>query len=251
MMRFSRTMTAIAIASFPAAVLAASPPARNVVLVHGGLVDGSVWRPVYDILTKDGYKVSIVQNGLQTMAEDVAATKRVLDQQTGPVVLVGQSIGGSIITEAGADPKVVALVYVAALQPDQGENAADLNAKMPAASANDVKGTADYYYDFPPALFPALVAADVPLAQARFMAASQQPMGGAMFSDRISIAAWRTKPSYAIVATEDKSLNPDLQRFMYKRAGATITEIKASHAVFLSKPAAVAKVIKQAAEGKK
>lgn len=225
----------------------ASAEAKEIVLVHGTLVDGSGWRAVYDILKKDGYRVSIVQQPLTTLEADVAATRRVLDRQQGPVVLVGQSYGGTVISVAGDDPKVKALVYVAALQPDVGESTADLNVRMPAAAPSaDLKMAGEFLY-MDPSRFAANVAADVPVATAEFMAASQAPTSPAIFSTKLSVAAWRTKPSYGIVATEDRSINPDLQRFMYKRAGAKITEIRASHAVYISQPHAVANVIETAA----
>jgi len=182
--------------------------ATNVVLVHGALVDGSSWRAVYDILRKDGYRVSIVQEPLTSLDDDVAATKRVLDLQDGPVVLVGHSYGGTIITTAGADPKVRALVYVAALQPDAGESTGELAGRMPSQS-NDIKSTKDGYLYLDPSKFAANFP-DLPKAQADFMATSQVPVSGAAFSAKVTVAAWHDKPSYAIVATQDRQLNPDL-----------------------------------------
>jgi pimeloyl-ACP methyl ester carboxylesterase len=219
--------------------------ATNVVLVHGALVDGSSWRAVYDILRKDGYRVSIVQEPLTSLDDDVAATKRVLDLQDGPVVLVGHSYGGTIITVAGADPKVKALVYVAALQPDAGESTGELAGRMPSQS-NDIKSTKDGYLYLDPSKFAANFP-DLPKAQADFMATSQVPVSGAAFSAKVTVAAWHDKPSYAIVATQDRQLNPDLAHWMYKRSGAKVTEIKASHLAYISQPRAVAKVIEQAA----
>lgn len=256
MIRSSILLAATAAMSLAAAGggAAAAPAsgASNIVLVHGALVDGSGWRPVYDILKKDGYAVSIVQEPLTSLDEDVAATQRVLDQQVGPVVLVGQSYGGTVITVAGTDPKVKALVYVAAMQPDKGESSAELNATMPPASNNDLTASKDgKYYFFPPARFPALVAADVPSDRTQFMADSQMHMAAASFMAKLPAAAWRDKPSYAIVATDDKSINPQLQRFMSKRAGSEVTEVRASHAVFLSQPKLVAEVIERAARAVK
>jgi len=221
--------------------------ATNVVLVHGALVDGSSWRAVYDILRKDGYRVSIVQEPLTSLDDDVAATKRVLDLQDGPVVLVGHSYGGTIITTAGANPKVRALVYVAALQPDAGESTGELAGRMPSQS-NDIKSTKDGYLYLDPSKFAANFP-DLPKAQADFMATSQVPVSGAAFSAKVTVAAWHDKPSYAIVATQDRQLNPDLAHWMYKRSGAKVTEVKASHLVYISQPLAVAKVIEQAARG--
>jgi pimeloyl-ACP methyl ester carboxylesterase len=236
-----------------AAVQAASATTaavKNIVLVHGALVDGSGWRGVYDILTKDGYRVSVVQEPLTGLDEDVAATKRILDQQDGPVILVGHSYGGSVITVAGTDPKVKALVYVAALQPDAGESSGQLVGFMPAPS-NDLKPTKDGFVLLDPTKFAADFAADLPMAQAQFMAISQMPVSAGAFGAPVTAAAWRNKPSYGIVATQDRALNPDLERWMYHRSGAKVTEIKASHAVYVSKPRAVAGVIEAAARAAK
>jgi pimeloyl-ACP methyl ester carboxylesterase len=225
--------------------------ATNIVLVHGALVDGSTWRAVYEILKRDGYRVSIVQEPLTSLDDDVAATKRVLDLQDGPVVLVGHSYGGTIITVAGADPKVSALVYVAALQPDAGESSGELAERMPPASpSNDIKSTKDGYLYLDQSMFAANFP-DLPKAQADFMAASQVPVSGAAFGAKATVAAWHDKPSYAIVATQDRQLNPELARWMYKRSGAKVTEIKASHLVYVSHPRAVAELIEQAARSAK
>jgi pimeloyl-ACP methyl ester carboxylesterase len=227
---------------------AAAAPVRNIVLVHGANTDGSGWRGVFDILTKDGFQVSVVQPPLTGLADDVAATQRVLDLQAGPVVLVGHSYGGTIITVAGADPKVKALVYVAALQPDKGETTTKLASSMPGeVPASDLKATKDGFIFVDPEKFASDVAADVPKAQARFMAHAQMPVAAAAFDAPVTVAAWRDKPSYAIIATEDKALNPKLARFMYKRSGAHVTEIKGSHLIYVSQPRAVARVIEKAA----
>jgi pimeloyl-ACP methyl ester carboxylesterase len=215
------------------------------VLVHGALVDGSSWRAVYDILRKDGYRVSIVQEPLTSLDDDVVATQRVLDLQDGPVVLVGHSYGGTIITVAGADPKVKALVYVAALQPDVGESTGELAGRMP-PSSNDIKSAKDGFLYLDPSKFAANFA-DLPKARAEFMAASQVPVSGAAFDAKVTVAAWHDKPCYAIVATRDQQLNPELARWMYQRSGAKVTEIRGSHLVYISQPRAVAKVIEQAA----
>ena len=227
---------------------AATDRLETIVLVHGALIDGSSWRGVYDILTKDGYRVSVVQQPLTGLADDVAATKRVIDQQDGPIILVGHSYGGTIITVAGADPKVQALVYVAAVQPDVGETTNKLAASRPGtAPSSDFKPTKDGFVFLDPAKFAADVAADLPRAQARYLANSQMPVAAAAFDAPVTVAAWRDKPSYGIIATADRALNPKLARWMYKRSGARITEINGSHLVYISHPAAVASVIERAA----
>jgi pimeloyl-ACP methyl ester carboxylesterase len=228
------------------------PAAKDVVIVHGALVDGSGWHAVYDILTKDGFHVTIVQEPLTSLADDVDATKRVIDQQTGPVVLVGHSYGGSVITEAGADPKVSALVYVAGLQPDKGEASGQLMSKF--AAPNDAMRAAtnrtkpDKYFFIPPAKFRETYAADVSAPEAQFMADSEQQLAEKAMGAPLSVAAWHNKPSYAILTTQDHVISPELQRWMYQRSGAKVTEVSASHAVFVSQPDAVARVIEDAAK---
>ena len=229
------------------------PAAKDVVIVHGALADGSGWRAIYDILNKDGFHVTIVQEPLTGLAEDVDATKRVIDQQTGPVVLVGHSYGGSVITEAGNDPKVSALVYVAALQPDKGEASGQVMSKF--AAPNDAmrvatnRATPDKkYFYIPPAKFRETYAADVAAPEAQFMADSEQQLAQKAMGAPLSVAAWHNKPSYAILTTQDRVIAPELQRWMYQRSGAKVTEVPASHAVFVSQPAAVAQVIKAAAQ---
>ncbi|SEC79173.1 Pimeloyl-ACP methyl ester carboxylesterase [Rhizobiales bacterium GAS191] len=228
------------------------PAAKDIVIVHGALVDASGWRAVYDILSKDGFHVTIVQEPLTGLAEDIEATKRAIDQQTGPVVLVGHSYSGSVITDAGADPKVSALVYVAALQPDAGETSGQLLSKF--AAPNDAmraatnRATPDKYFFIPPAKFRATYAADVPAPDAQFLADSQQQLAEKALGAPVSVAAWRTKPSYAILTTQDRVVSPELQRWMYQRSGAKVTEVSASHAVFVSQPDAVARVIEAAAK---
>lgn len=242
---------ALAIPTFASAAEPAAPPgAKNIVLVHGAFVDGSGWRVVHDILIHKGYKVSVVQLPHTTLSEDVAAARDLVDEQDGPVVLVGHSYGGSVITMAGARGKVKALVYVAGLQPDVGESVAQLAASMPAAS-DDVRTTRDGHLYFDRAKFGADFAGDLTTNRTDFMAASQVPVTSAAFAAGAWTAAWHDKPSYGIVATEDRALNPDLQRWMYKRAGAKVTEIKASHAVYISQPEAVAQVIEEAARNVK
>lgn len=221
---------------------------KNIVLVHGADNDGSAWRGVYDILIKDGYHVSVVQQPLTGLSDDVAATQRVIDQQDGPVILVGHSYGGTIITVAGVDPKVRALVYVAALQPDVGETTNKLAASMPGdVPASDIKLTKDGFLFVDPSKYAADVGTDLSPAQAEFMANSQMPVAAAAFDAPVTVAAWHDKPSYGIVAIEDRALNPKLARWMYKRSGAKTTEIKANHLVYISQPDAVARVIETAA----
>jgi pimeloyl-ACP methyl ester carboxylesterase len=221
---------------------------KNIVLVHGADTDGSGWRGVYDILKKDGYHVSVVQEPLTGLSDDVAATQRVIDQQDRPVILVGHSYGGTIITVAGADPKVRALVYVAALQPDVGETTNQLASSIPGEiPSSDVKPTKDGFLFIDPAKFAADVATDLPPARADYMANSQMPVAAAAFDAPVTVAAWHDKPSFGIVATADRALNPMLARWMYKRSGAKITEIKANHLVYISQPGAVASVIEAAA----
>jgi pimeloyl-ACP methyl ester carboxylesterase len=221
---------------------------KNIVLVHGADTDGSAWRGVYDILKKDGYHVSVVQEPLTGLSDDVAATQRVIDQQAGPVILVGHSYGGTIITVAGTDPKVRALVYVGALQPDVGESTNQLAASMPGeVPSSDLKPTKDGYIFIDPDKFAADVGTDLPPAQADYMANAQMPVAAAAFDAPVTVAAWHDKPSYGIIATEDRALNPMLARWMYQRSGAKTTEVKANHFVHISRPDAVARVIETAA----
>lgn len=226
--------------------------AKDIVIVHGALVDGLGWRAVYDILSKDGFHVTIVEEPLTSLAEDVDATKRAIDQQTGPVVLVGHSYGGSVITEVGTDPKVRALVYVAALQPDVGETSGQLLSKYTPPSdamrAATNRATPDKYFFMSPAKFHEGYAADVPAKDAQFLADSQQQLAEKALGAPVSVAAWRTKPSYAILTTQDHAISPELQQWMYQRSGAKVTEVSASHAVFISQPEAVARVIETAAK---
>jgi pimeloyl-ACP methyl ester carboxylesterase len=248
-LRISLATTTLVLLAVAAGTAQAAPAGavKNIVVVHGALADGSGWKAVSEILAHDGYKVTIVQQPQTTLADDVAATQRILDMQDGPAVLVGHSYGGAVITEAGADPKVKALVFVAAVVPDVGESTAKLASSMPAGS-NDIKPTKDGFLFLEPAKFPADFAADVPLAEAEFMARSQVLVSGAAFTAPVTTASWHDKPSYGVVPGADQILNPDLERSMYKRAGAKVTEVKgSSHAVFLSHPRAVADVIEEAA----
>ncbi len=227
-------------------------PVRNIVLVHGAWVDGSGWKPVYDILIKDGYRVTLVEKPLTGFANDVAATRRVLDLQDGPTVLVGHSYGGSVITEAGIHPSVVALVYVAAHAPDAGEDESDLGKRMPSFTqkqAGAIKKTSDGYTYLERSLFPRDFAADLTLADATFEARSQILTAASVFSTPLTHAAWRSKPTWAIVAGADKIINPDLERWYYKRAHSVTTVLPgASHSVYESRPQAVAHVIEEAAK---
>ena len=245
-------LTAASLAALSSAAIAApaAAPARNIVLVHGAFADGSGWKPVADIPRKDGYTVSIVQEPETSLADDVAATNRILDRQSGPTVLVGHSYGGAVITEAGTNAHVASLVYVAAFAPDVGEKLGPLAGSIPPA-ATSIAPTSDGYLLIDQAKFPADFAGDLPIAEAGFMAISQMPLNASAFGTPITAAAWKTKPSYGIVATQDRMINPDLERMMYKRAGAKVTEIRASHVVFISQPRAVAAVIEQAARGVK
>ena len=223
---------------------------KNVVLVHGGFVDGSGWQGVYDLLKKDGYNVSIVQNPTLSLADDVAVTKRTLAAQDGPAILVGHSYGGVVITEAGTDPKVAALVYIAAFAPDKGESVSALIANpAPGAPVPPILPPQDGFLFLERDKFRASFAADVSADAAAFMADSQVPWGVAALDGRITEPAWKAKPSWYLVSTEDRMIPPDAQRAMSKRAGATVAEAKGSHAIYVSQPQAVASLIQKAAKG--
>jgi len=224
----------------------------TIVLVHGGFVDGSGWEDVYKILRKASYSVSIVQNPTLSLEDDVAVTKRVIAAQSGPVVLVGHSYGGVVITEAGNDPKVAALVYIAAFAPDKGESVASLiKDPPPGAPVPPILPPQDGFLFLDKAKFAASFAADVPAEKAAFMADSQVPWGVAALSGSITEPAWKTKPSWYLVATDDRMIPPPAQQFMSKRAGSTVVETKGSHSVYVSKPEAVAALIDKAAKGMK
>ena len=224
--------------------------AMNIVLVHGAWADGSGWEGVYHALRKEGFSVSVVQNPTISLADDVQATRRVLATQNGPVILVGHSYGGKVITEAGNDPKVVGLVYIAGWIPDKGESVSSLIQDLipPSAPAPPILPPQDGFLLLDRAKFPASFAADVDRQRAEFMADSQVPWGLAAVSATVSEPAWKTKPSWSLVATEDRMIPPDAQRFMSKRAGATVVEVAGSHAVFVAQPVAVANLIVQAAK---
>jgi pimeloyl-ACP methyl ester carboxylesterase len=224
--------------------------AMNIVLVHGAWADGSGWEGVYRSLRKENFSVSVVQHPTISLADDVQATRRVLAEQNGPVILVGHSYGGAVITEAGNDPKVVALVYIAGWVPDKGESVSSLIKDLipPSAPAPPILPPQDGFLLLDKAKFPASFAGDVDPERAAFMADSQVPWGLAAVSETISEPAWKTKPSWSLVATEDRMIPPAAQRFMSSRAGATVVEVAGSHAVFVSQPAVVANLIVQAAK---
>jgi pimeloyl-ACP methyl ester carboxylesterase len=227
----------------------ASTALGSVVLVHGGFVDGSGWEDVYRILRKDGYDVSIVQNPTTSLADDVAATKRVLAEQKGPVILVGHSYGGVVITEAGNDARVAALVYIAAFAPDSGESVAALiKDPPPGAPVPPILPPQQGFLALDKAKFAASFAADVGPEKAEFMANSQVPWGVDALSGAVTQPAWKNKPSWYLVATDDRMIPPPAQRSMSKRAGSTVAEVKGSHAIYVSQPEAVADLIKKAAK---
>jgi pimeloyl-ACP methyl ester carboxylesterase len=222
---------------------------RNVVLVHGAFADGSGWRGVYDELTARGYRVSIVQNPLTSLADDVTATQRVLNRQNGPTILVGHSWGGTVITEAGVNPKVAGLVYVSALSPDAGESTADQYAGFPVPPEFAIETEADGFGFVSLEKFKIGFADDASDVDAAFLRDSQVPINMSAFGTKLSHAAWRTKPSWAVIATEDKAFDLQMLRKMAQRIGAQITEVEASHALFMTQPKAVADVIDRAAQG--
>jgi pimeloyl-ACP methyl ester carboxylesterase len=226
-----------------------SKSAATIVLVHGGFVDGAGWEGVYNILKKDGYNVSIVQNPTTSLADDVAATRLAIARAQGPVVLVGHSYGGVVVTEAGTDPKVAGLVYITAFAPDKGESVESLiKNPSPGAPVPPILPPLDGYLFLDTAKFRASFAADVSEAKAAFLADSQVPWGVAALSGSVSEPAWKTKPSWYLVATDDKMIPPPAQRQMATRAGSTIAEAAGSHAIYISKPEAVAALIAKAAK---
>jgi pimeloyl-ACP methyl ester carboxylesterase len=248
-MKRSVTMKSLILALLTGAALAASSPAyavvKTIVLVHGAFADGSGWKPVADILQSHGYSVLVVQEPETSFAADVAATRRVLDK-AGPCVLVGHSYGGMIVTETGMHPDVKALVYVAAVQPDVGESLSDLADKMPPA-AKSIGPVGDGFLAVNPDAFPDDFAADAPKAVARFMAISQVPVAAEALHAKATVAAWKQKPNYAVIPMQDRMINPDLERFMTKRAQSQVIELPGSHAIFLSHAPEVAALIEKAA----
>ncbi len=237
-------------AALSAASVAAQPnPVRNVVLVHGAFADGAGWRGVYDELTGRGYKVSIVQNPLTSFEDDVAATRRVLARQDGPAILVGHSYGGTVITEAGVDPKVAGLVYVAAFAPEIGQSTLDQYAQVPPPPNFQPDVQPDGFAFLKTETFRAGFAGDTTEADAAFLRASQVPIAMKALEAKVTVAAWRTKPSWYVVATEDGAIAPELLRSTAGRIGAKTTDVAGSHVVFLTQPKAVADVIAAAAVG--
>lgn len=252
--RFWQVLPAIALMFTGQAIAHAqaknTEPVKNIVLVHGGFVDGSGWESVYRSLTKKGYNVTVVQNPTLTLADDVAVTKRAIDAQDGPVILVGHSYGGVVISSAGDDPKVAGLVYICAFAADTGESVLSLIKTAPAdAPAPPILPPQEGFLFLDRQKFAASFAADVKPEIANFMANSQVPWGLAAASGGATAAAWKTKPSWYLLTTEDHMIAPELQRFMSKRAGSKVVEIKGSHAIYVSQPDAVASIIEQASAG--
>jgi pimeloyl-ACP methyl ester carboxylesterase len=241
-------LASAALAASPSLSAATTEKPVSVVLVHGGFVDGSGWQGVYNQLTKDGYEVIVVQNPTTSLADDVAVTKRAIAAARHPVVLVGHSYGGVVITEAGNDPKVKRLAYIAAFAPDAGESVETLIANPPpGAPVPPILPPKDGFLMLDNAKFAASFAADVDPATARFMADSQVPWGVGALAGKVTVPAWKSKPSYYLVASDDHMIPPAAQRMMGKRAGAKVFESGGSHAVYVSKPGAVAKLIEEAA----
>ena len=219
---------------------------KNVVLVHGAFADGSGWKSVADILKKDGYKVSVVQHPETSYADDQKYTKAAIDAMGGPVVLVGHSYGGSVITEAGNHPNVAALVYIAAFAPDEGESCASIEAQLPQAS-KAFKADSNGLWWIEQDHFVADFAADIPQDEAEFMAIAQVPISTDAFTHKVTNPAWKHKPTFYMVASEDRSINPDQERMMAKRAKAKAVEVKSSHVAYMSHPKEAAKLIEEAA----
>ena len=221
---------------------------RNVVLVHGGFVDGSGWQGVYDLLKSDGFNVSVVQHPTLSLEGDAGATRMVIDAQDGPVVLVGHSYGGAVITEAGNDEKVAALVYIAAFAPDKGESVNTLIANAPpGAPVPPILPPQDGFLFLDREKFAASFAGDLPAKQAAFMADSQLPWGVDALGGMVTDAAWRSKPSWYLVSSEDRMIPPPAQRAMAERAGSTVAEAHGSHSIYVSQPRTVAELIVEAA----
>ncbi|SFB63912.1 Pimeloyl-ACP methyl ester carboxylesterase [Rhizobium sp. NFR07] len=242
------TSLSTALPAGAAEVLPQNQSVKNVVLVHGAFADGSGWRGVYDNLTKRGYRVTIVQNPLTSLADDVAATKRALERQNGPVILVGHSWGGTVITEAGIDEKVAGLVYVSALSPDAGETTAQQYQGFAPASEFVIETTKDGFGYVSPEKFKAGFAHDVSDADVAFMRDAQVPINMSAFGTKLEHAAWRSRPSWAVIATEDKAFDQAMLIHMAERIGAKITKVSASHALFMTQPAVIADTIDQAAK---
>ena len=223
--------------------------APSIVLVHGGFVDGSGWEGVYNILKKDGYSVGVVQNATKSHADDVATTKQVIAAQNDSVILVGHSYGGAVITEAGNDPKVIGLVYITAFAPDRGESVQSLiKDPPPGAPVPPILPPVNGYLLLDKEKFPASFAGDLEKGKAAFMADSQVPWGLEALSGAISDPAWKHKPSWYLLVTDDKMIPIAAQRLMAKRAGSTVVEVGGSHAIYVSNPKAVAEIIEKAAK---
>jgi pimeloyl-ACP methyl ester carboxylesterase len=246
---FALLCSALLSAAAPASAETAPAPVRNVVLVHGAFADASGWRGVYDQLTARGYKVSMVQNPLTSLEDDVAATNRVLARQNGPAILVGHSYGGAVITQAGDNPVVAGLVYVAAFAPEVGQSVLDQYADVPPPPNFKPEEQKDGFAFLQGESFRAGFAADVNAKDAAFMRDAQVPVAMAALKAKMTTASWKTKPSWYVVATEDGAIAPELLRKTAKRINARTTEVKGSHVVFLSQPKAVADVIDAAARG--
>jgi pimeloyl-ACP methyl ester carboxylesterase len=241
-------LTCFLIAGIESADAQSREKINNIILVHGAFVDGSGWQPVYDILTKKGYRVTVTQQPLTSFEDDVNAVKRVIQQQNGPCILVGHSYGGAVITVAGNDPKVAKLVYIAAHAPDEGESEADNGKKYPPAYTSLIKGT-DGFDVIDPAKFATDFAGDVPAKQAQFMAMAQMPVADKAFHVIIHDPAWKKKPSLYMVAKSDRVINPNLERMYAKRANSKVIEIdNGSHAVYVSHPNEVARLIMAASK---
>jgi pimeloyl-ACP methyl ester carboxylesterase len=248
-----RTLAATAVlatSTMTAGAAGSTAGIKNILLIHGGFVDGSGWSQVYRGLRKGGYNVTIVQNPTTSLADDVAATKLAISQQSGPVILVGHSYGGVVITEAGTDPRVKGLVYIAAFAPDKGESVQTLIANpAPGAPVPPILAPQNGFLFLDRAKFAEAFAADVAPAEAAFMADSQVPWGVNALAGAVTEPAWKSKRSWYLVSTEDKMIPPPAQQQMAKRAGATVAEVRGSHAVYVSQPQAVIKLIEQAANG--
>lgn len=251
MIRLVASLAALALSAGSEVAAAAGGTQPTVVLVHGAFADGSGWAGVHRILRDGGYPVIVVQNPTTSLADDVAFTRRAIASAEGNVILVGHSYGGVVITEAGNDPKVSALVYVAAFAPDDGESVASLNANAPpGAPALPILPPVDGFLMLDKAKFPAVFAADVEPGISRFMADSQVPWSVQALEGKVTSAAWKNKPSWFLIPVDDKVIPPDAQRAMAGRAHATIREIPGSHAVFVAKPRAIADLIKKASAAK-
>jgi pimeloyl-ACP methyl ester carboxylesterase len=249
MMNLKRAIAGLGIILASAALPAAAAAADHIVLVHGMNMDGSAWRAVYERLTSDGYDVAIVQLPMTSIGDDIAATRRVIEAQDGPVVLVGHSYGGMVITQAGTEPAVKALVYVAAFEPDKGESLAYLNASVPAQLPQDALHLFDDgFYLVDPEAWIADVANGLPAEEARITAAFQSPVNSAIFGYEAEAAAWRSLPVWAAVATEDRTIAPELQHRMAERSGAKVVEIEGGHLLPMSHPDEVTALIEQAAK---